>query len=145
TDAEDQQKRRPRSLGKPGAAAPGGRRAQDGPGHRPIEPQRRRTGYAAHDNQAPGGNDPAHNVRRRQAPRATQPSPRPGADDRMGADSGTASLIEGRNVVLGSTGSRTVRRTRECLEDNPRGTEAGSHFQLTNTPKHSSLRFSSPS
>src|SRR5262249_54737062 len=69
-------------------------------GHRPIEPQRRRTGYAAHDNQAPGGNDPAHNVRRRQVARATQPSPRPGANDGMGADSGTASLIEALSVLL---------------------------------------------
>ena len=42
THAADQQQRRPRSLGQSGAAAAGRRRPAHGPGHRPIEPQRRR-------------------------------------------------------------------------------------------------------
>ena len=44
-DAEDQQERRPRSLGQPRPAAVGRRRAEDGPGHRPVEPPRRRAGH----------------------------------------------------------------------------------------------------
>ena len=78
-----QQLRRPRSLGQPGTATPGGRRLEDGAGDRPIGGQRRRTERRGDPHSEPGRHDPAFARRRRRAPTAGRHASRDPAEHRQ--------------------------------------------------------------
>ena len=59
---------------------------EDGPGDRPVGPQRRRAGLRPGAHPEPDRHGPAHAVRRRQAPRHPRRAARGPADGRVGAD-----------------------------------------------------------